>query len=824
MYAGRRFWSGPFPAEAVRALTGLLLDEEPRIRQEAARALVAYDYPMAVSLQSLVKDESSDLVPEALEPLLASLGSEQHKEECEKCAAADLLGRVDDSRAADALLAALDDGPRIAQAALQSLARRPSARMVAPVEAAIRRFRGYPYVLREAIRLLAEIDDPSVVPILFDALKHRDLDLKRIALAGLSKWKEVSDPKQLPLVIRQLRYEKLEADAAAIITRIGEPAVAPLAAASNSGNRRAILSILARIGGAPAIDALISGFSVDRDLFEALERLGEPARVRVLELLGSRDKKQRRNALGILTLMREPRAVEALVAMGRGGSTSHDLIKALHLIGAPAVEPLLALLESKSSRARRFAMRALAGLDDARLLHPFLRAATDPESSVRSLAISGLSKWRDPRVFDVLIASLDDEWEEVERQAVKAIGDVRDPRVPPYLVARLGAGSQDVVEALIKHGKAAVPALLEGLGSKVPGIRVGCVRVLGKIGGPSAVEALASALADPATRRTASERLEGLGWRPGTAKERVLSLVGRGTWKEIPRIGAEAIAPLTRLLEDTDAKVRGGAAASLGSIGEKATASRLVRTLKDPAPRVREAAARALSDLEWVPATASERADLLLAREDLPSLLELGRVGVDRLVAALDSESSRFRRLVTRALRDAAWSPADDIERLRYMIAAGEARKIAMLGEAALRPLTSLLRSGRPAHVRVAAAKHLAALGGPRAVRALVQALDGPIEVALEAAKALGSSKNPVAVAATVKLLTRADPRLGGLARRSLPRTGTPAIPPLIELLKDTRTRVRVDAARILRRITRQQSLGVDHAKWAAWWDRQPRR
>jgi HEAT repeat protein len=93
-------------------------------------------------------------------------------------------------------------------------------------------------------------------------------------------------------------------------------------------------------------------------------------------------------------------------------------------------------------------------------------------------------------VLDTLVAVCRNESASVRGAVLAPVGR--------ELVERLdGPGSDHALELFLELGRDGVPALVQGLDSDRPGLRLGCARVLEALG-PTAVDAL------PALRRAAS--------------------------------------------------------------------------------------------------------------------------------------------------------------------------------------------------------------------------------------------------------------------------------------------------------------------------------
>jgi HEAT repeat protein len=214
----------------------------------------------------------------------------------------------------------------------------------------------------------------------------------------------------------------------------------------------------------------------------------------------------------------------------------------------------------------------------------------DEDASFRikaALALSQIDKKQAPDAARALMIAFDDKEVSIQTEASGALCELGPDA--KYAVAALGkvfllAGqpkSHFAAQTLGEIGKAAVPALAEGLACKRPDVRWDAMVALGRIGA-DAKEAATSVSAllrekDPAFRTEAARTLGRMG--PG-AKEAVLALA--------------------RALTDESYTVRLSAADALGDIGPNAkdAVPALTTALKDKSDEVSEAAAEALAKIK----------------------------------------------------------------------------------------------------------------------------------------------------------------------------------------------------------------------------------
>jgi HEAT repeat protein len=138
--------------------------------------------------------------------------------------------------------------------------------------------------------------------------------------------------------------------------------------------------------------------------------------------------------------------------------------------GQAAVNPLLAILETRNADHRWWAVRALSHFDQAEAEEALCRALTDGDESVRQCAALSLRERPAPAAVPALIQILED----------------RD-----RLLARLAG------DALAAIGNPAVNALIDAMQSSSSGVRIEAARALAKIENVQAAACLFNALDDP---------------------------------------------------------------------------------------------------------------------------------------------------------------------------------------------------------------------------------------------------------------------------------------------------------------------------------------
>ena len=129
--------------------------------------------------------------------------------------------------------------------------------------------------------------------------------------------------------------------------------------------------------------------------FRILHTCGQPAFPWLVSLLGSRDAYVRANAAWTLGKLKDPRAIEPLIAALKDSdwNVRWSAARALGELKDPrAVEPLIAALKDSDDSVRGFAAYALSELKDPRAVEPLKALLTNPDSNVRKVAEAAIKK------------------------------------------------------------------------------------------------------------------------------------------------------------------------------------------------------------------------------------------------------------------------------------------------------------------------------------------------------------------------------------------------------------------------------------------------
>jgi HEAT repeat protein len=313
-------------------------------------------------------------------------------------------------------------------------------------------------------------------------------------------------------------------------------------------------------------------------------------------------------------------------------------------LGADGIQPLVNLLRNGPPEKQVSALKALAEIEDPRILKLMLEALKKDATIVRLAALEILEHKADPAAFETLGHLLKDKASNIRAAAVSAAVTCGGSRAVPLLVGMLKDNSwevrHEVVTALGRLGdSAAIDGLCRALLDRDHDVRESAAAALGKIGDPQAIHALVLALMDVESfvRSAANNSLGKIdrNWKKTEAARSALpqiktALKSREYWishsaarllEQIPADGSAgdvvpmhfypapetvpadrpakniphaAFAILADLLRDRDRDLRLAAAEAFGQLREKSAMPNLASAIQDNDASVRQAAERAL--------------------------------------------------------------------------------------------------------------------------------------------------------------------------------------------------------------------------------------
>lgn len=496
-------------AAAVEPLIAALTDDGNRVSVSAAEVLVGIGGPAVEPLVGALTDH--DGTPrDAVETLLRRIGEPAigpltaaltGKDGSARGAAAHALAGIREARVVDALIVALrDEDSKVRTEAVRALARIREARVV---EALIVTLKDEDSKVRSvaAHELTWAADERAVEPLIA-ALRDKDRHVRVTAAMVLRK---LTDPRAIESLAAALtdRAKDVRLEAALALAELGDARGAELLAAAlsdkNADVRLDAALALGELGDIRAIEVLAAAMrsAVDNDKFgytrekivTALGKIGAPAVSALAVAVRWGPLAVRKRAVQVLGQIGDAGAVTQLgIAVG-GGCYSQDLddvrirdeaAAVLARIGAVAVAPLVAALDSQDDQTRAGAAQALGVIGDLRAVEPLIATLSDQRVWGRDQAADALGAIGDARAVAPLIAELRRGEAERNRQ-----GRRTDDH----------SGSTHARDALTLIGTPAVEPLIATLKDKDWKARWAAASTLGRIGDTRAVGPLHAAAA-----------------------------------------------------------------------------------------------------------------------------------------------------------------------------------------------------------------------------------------------------------------------------------------------------------------------------------------
>lgn len=479
-------------------------------------------------------------------------------------------------------------------------------------------------------------------------------------------------------------------------------------------------------------------------------------------------------------------------------------------------ELIKALSYHKDDTIRQAATEALVRIG-APAVEPLNQVLGDSDKDVRYAAVLALGRIGGKGAELRLNRALFDSEKDVRQAAINFLVQIGPPAVKPFINnLELRQYRSEAAEALARIGTPAVEPLIAKLKSTYNDVRTVTAQVLGQIGDARAASPLITLFKDGYSdvRQAAIDSLVQIGAPAVAPLIDVLQVITEGVRpaaKALVRIGEPAVKPLIGALEDPDKTVREAAAYILGDIGDNRAVEPLIGALGDPEKTVREAATYVLGKIG-------------------------DRRAVEYLVIILRDENEwSVRRAAASALAKLGWKPDQDATGAIYWIARHQYEECIQIGEPAVEPLITALFA-KDLDERMHAAEALGQIGDARAVDSLIAAIsenrvqqaaaDALVQIGTPAVKPLiallkhaNVSVREIVAQALVQLgdpypvdrLIAVSPAFHGSIISDLLEIGAPAVEPLIGVLNDVTGTFdrdqRYRAAEALVRISQQKSL-----------------
>jgi HEAT repeat protein len=473
-----------FKKKAIPYLIEGLKDEYPGIRKGAASSL----------------GKISD--PEGFEPLTRAISDPDLDV---RIAAALALGAQKDPRAIPFLTNLFyDSNPQVRNGAADALAL-IGIPAFEPLTAALNDAK--PHARLAAIRALAKIQDPRVIPPLVSKLEDAFPEMRTTAATALGEMGAPALPRVLEVMKKGSRIARLaclDAFAKSLDPRVTEVLEAAIRGTDQQIAKKAEVIIRKREGlkvwqtaldddsQSPTTASTAELWNIKQER-KAFEQLGSQETDKLVAILRDDDQNSRLRA--VLRRVNEGRpVVEALVLLmkHKDEEIKRRAVEAIDRLEDISGNPLMVALNDNDPFIRAVATRNLGKLGWMDAIVPLLRhACEDKDNYVQGSAgeaITRMGMLPDLKmpVADALIRALTDESVGIRTKAAELLGNMGSTVAIPHLVSLFRDRNEEVqvsaAEALAEIGKPAFPALAQAANDPDSRVRRGALTALGDFG------------------------------------------------------------------------------------------------------------------------------------------------------------------------------------------------------------------------------------------------------------------------------------------------------------------------------------------------------
>ncbi len=439
-------------------------------------------------------------------------------------------------------------------------------------------------------------------PHIIAKLESSNKDVRKRLASELGDRKPEGAAKLLIRLIKLEEDESVRIAATEALSRLGTPAVKPLARALASKNecvRACAAEALGSIGDKQVVNRLKELWKKDRNYSV---RLSAAFALAMIE--------QEKGALEfIIEFLAEE---EGIIVFPDPGTENLDQIatRLLIKVGKRAVSYLIEALRDDNYGVRARAAEILGVIGDRTAVEPLGKLVEDDKQLVRCDAVEALGKLGDDRASGVLIKALEDEDQVVRQYAAEALVKVNGEQTPFLLADALEHGLvlPEITRAF--EGLAdthVVPRLISVLlKNKESRVRERTAEILGALGDKRAISPLNDVLRHNSSMAVQDEAARALRRLcDAVFMQQLLQTLQQGKdyrkREEAASIlgvlsNSRAVKPLIGVLQsDPNPNLRLAAARSLGELGDAQATDALVKAANsDTNPAVRDTAAVAI--------------------------------------------------------------------------------------------------------------------------------------------------------------------------------------------------------------------------------------
>ncbi len=585
------------------------------------------------------------------------------------------------------------------------------------------------------VTAIGQLKEPRNINVIIPLLKDSSEEVKRAAATALGA---INDPRAVEPLLKTLQDDSQPVRTAAIQS-LGKMA-----------DRRAVTPLLILLPVEKSVE-------IRRDIITALGAIGDNRAIKpVLKALEDDNPQIRNAAVEAAGKLKVPNAVELLLEFMHNEKNFYNP-------NLPVLDP------GENPDLRKTAAKSLVQSINNKDFSLLISALDDQDPLIRMTVAEALGKTNNPVSLDALNSLLADPDPKVREAAVTSLGVIGDPRSidPLKTILKNPATSIPmrftVIEALgsIKDIQA-MTCLLEEFNNAGPREKTVIYRIIRQIDELSIAHPLVAVLtnSDVKMRSLAVETLERLQWKPANETDRYSLLLAKEDWPECVKAG-EAIVPLlNQFINDEDRNFRENICITLLKIKSPKAIPALVIALKDKNSKIRQIAAKALTELEWTPQNEAQQITFYIANNQLLDCAKYGKSALEELIAALEDDNPLIRLNAVRALSiindPESVEPMIDI--LHYADNDLQIREMAIISlgkskdQRAYEPLIDVLNNEPDKELRQTAVIALGELGDKRAAGPLLEIFN-ETDFRSTAAIALGLLKEKRAVEPLLKYM-----------------------------------------------------------------------
>lgn len=422
-----------------------------------------------------------------------------------------------------------------------------------------------PHVCKTAIMALVRIGEPVIEPVLTTLIKnHKPSAIATFVFMG---------PEEAGQLLRtgiSLKNSAINDKAFAayhdwengmkLLGCIGTPAVEPLLDLLKSDEEsiqymaiRALGEIGEFTGDVRAVGLLLdamnsSNYHIRSRAARALGYIGDIKGVDpLIKALNDENKLHVCSAaVGALGRICHSKAVDPLISLLGDDDLYGGVNESLCNIGPPAVENLIAVLESDDIDVRKRAIWCLGNIKDRRVVEPLLAALND--KSISKFAAEALSRMRNPYATEPLLDALLIEKKKKIRKIIAFALDGTGWRPDKSKAGAIYWIAKNLCDRCVEIGEPAVEILIPVLKDRDMSMRISAASALEKIGDPRAIKPLIQAMEgkNEFVQKAAAKALDVLGWKPEKPKHIEIMKYYLTLEKEVPPDVDEGVYLLTK--------------------------------------------------------------------------------------------------------------------------------------------------------------------------------------------------------------------------------------------------------------------------------------